>query len=81
MSVALLNGSKHKTIYLSVQLLPKVSVLADILNAVVCAAWKSDGLYMLHCPVIKSFERGVELSPVTSPREAVKQLTRTNKES
>lgn len=81
MNVALLNGSKHKTVYLSVQLPSKVSVLVDILNAVVCAAWKSVGLCMLHCSVIKYVEREVEPSPVTSPRETMKLLTKTNKES
>lgn len=37
MNVALLNGSKHKTIYLSVQLPSKVLVLVGTLNAVVRA--------------------------------------------
>lgn len=58
MNVAYLNGSKHKTIYLSMQLPSKESVLVDILNPAVCAAWKPVGLCMSHCSVIKSIERG-----------------------
>ena len=54
MSAALLNGNKHETIYLSMQLSSKVSVLVVILNIGVYAAGKPAGLYVLHYTVVKS---------------------------
>lgn len=54
MNAALLNGNEHETIYLSMQLSSKVSILVVILNAGVYAAWKPVGLCVLHYTVVKS---------------------------
>jgi len=54
MNAALLNGSEHETIYLSMQLSAKVSVLVVIFNVGVCAVLKPAGLGALHYSVVKS---------------------------
>lgn len=54
MNAALLNGSEHETIYLSMQLSAKVSVLVVIFNVGVCAVLKPAGLGALRYLVVKS---------------------------
>lgn len=54
MDAALLNGNEHETIYLSMWLSAKVSILVVIFNVDVCAVLKPAGLGVLCYTVIKS---------------------------
>ena len=54
MNAALLNCNEHETVYLSMQLSSKVSILVVVLNAGIYAAWKPVDLCMLHYTVVKS---------------------------
>lgn len=63
MNAALLNGNEHETIYLSMQLSSKVSILVVILNVSVCATWKPIGLCVLHYTIVKShWERTADIT-------------------